>query len=310
MPALCMSLLRLFRRPAGKGFTYIHTAAAAALSYGYLAMGDQSTSRHVSLSRPLPSSPPPPPPPPFNNIAIGKTVYGSTQFSSQYAPVNAIDGIIPPAGSNSSTFISGIGKGEWLVIDFGEAMTISSIALYHRRDCCGHEVVNAEFSLGGVAIIPSDPTNYFYNYRLDNASSGPGTTGGVILLNLNPPRTGRTLLVRNHNFNLTPIAIAELQVYGMPAACTLQVLYGAGYGFDSSTLSTSDQPDEAACCQACYSSPTCRYWDYVRSSRVCRLKTDQGQSGQLIPGFFYPHQDRVAGAKRGMCICMYVWRLI
>ncbi|EFJ40733.1 hypothetical protein VOLCADRAFT_99426 [Volvox carteri f. nagariensis] len=174
----------------------------------------------VAAQGPLPSSPPPPPPPPFTNIAIGKTIYASSQFSSQYAPVNAIDGIIPSAGSNSSTFISANGTGEWLVIDFGEAMTISSIALYHRRDCCGQELVNAEFRLGGAAVLLSDASNYFYNYRLDNASSGPGTTGGVILLNLNPPRTGRTLLVRNSNVNPSPyvrLAMAELQVYGMPA---------------------------------------------------------------------------------------------
>ncbi|EFJ46737.1 hypothetical protein VOLCADRAFT_92832 [Volvox carteri f. nagariensis] len=80
-----------------------------------------------------------------------------------------------------------------------------------------------------------------------------------------------------------------------------RVMYGAGYGIDSAALSTSSQPDEAACCQACYTSAPCLYWDYVRSTGTCRLKGDQGPTlppGQSIPGF-YRDTDRVAGAKRG-----------
>lgn len=82
-------------------------------------------------------------------------------------------------------------------------------------------------------------------------------------------------------------------------ACTLQILYGAGYGDDALSLSTSTQPDEGACCAACYSNPNCLYWDYIRSSTTCRLKGDQGvNAGVPYPGFYYDER-RVAGGKRG-----------
>ncbi|EFJ46768.1 hypothetical protein VOLCADRAFT_92913 [Volvox carteri f. nagariensis] len=163
--------------------------------------------------------PPPPPPPPMTNIAIGRTIFASSLLSNEYPPTYANDGIIPPNGGNSSTFISTrTPGGQWLTIDF----------------------------------------------------------------------------VRNNSTNSTPsvnLAVAELQV-----------MYGAGYGIDSAALSTSIQPDEAACCQACYTSAPCLYWDYVRSTGTCRLKGDQGPTlppGQSIPGF-YRDTDRMAGAKRGV----------
>ncbi|GLC61560.1 hypothetical protein PLESTB_001769700 [Pleodorina starrii] len=84
-------------------------------------------------------------------------------------------------------------------------------------------------------------------------------------------------------------------------ACTVQLQYGARYGNDSAVLATSTEPDEGACCQACYVSSTCVYWDWERSTGICRLKPNQGGSipeGQLIPGF-WRDPTRVAGAKQG-----------
>ncbi|GLC59997.1 hypothetical protein PLESTB_001562100 [Pleodorina starrii] len=85
----------------------------------------------------------------------------------------------------------------------------------------------------------------------------------------------------------------------------MHLQYGAAYGDDSAALlATSTQPDESACCQACYVRSTCLYWDWERSTRTCRLKGDQGRSipaGQLIPGF-WRNSDRVAGGKRGECV--------
>ncbi|EFJ45660.1 hypothetical protein VOLCADRAFT_94044 [Volvox carteri f. nagariensis] len=259
-----------------------------------------------------PPPPPPPPPPPLANIAIEKRIFASSVLSSEYFAGRANDGIIPPDGSRSSTFISANVTGQWLAVDFGELVTVSSITLYLRRDCCGNELVNPEFRLGGFDVS-TRPVLFTYNFLLSQTPTGPGTTGGLIsFLVVNGPSgsssrtTGRILTVRNGNINTTSsmnLAVAELQVYGTPAACTLQVMYGAGYGIDSAALSTSSQPDEGACCQACYSSATCLYWDYVRSSSTCRLKGDQGDiipPGQSIPGF-YQDGDRVAGAKRGVC---------
>ncbi|EFJ46739.1 hypothetical protein VOLCADRAFT_92835 [Volvox carteri f. nagariensis] len=257
-----------------------------------------------------PPPPPPPPPPPLTlaNIAIGKRTYASSQLSNQYAATFANDGIIPPDGSNSSTFMSGNATGQWLSLDFGELVTISSIALYVRRDCCSDELVSAEFRLGGCdnpytgnGWVPSS-----YNFLLGNWAQSSGIRDGKVTFPVSPPKNGRYLTVRSNNVNSRAsgvnLAVAELQVYGMSAACTLQVMYGAGYGIDSAALSTSIQPDEAACCQACYTSATCLYWDFVRSSGTCRLKGDQGPTlppGQSIPGF-YRDTDRVAGAKRGV----------
>lgn len=91
------------------------------------------------------------------------------------------------------------------------------------------------------------------------------------------------------------------------AACTLQILYGAGYGNDSLALSNTMVPDEGACCTACYSNPNCLYWDFVRSTRTCRLKGDQGRAIPLgyftDPGFYYD-ETRVAGGKRGGYACV------
>jgi hypothetical protein len=78
-------------------------------------------------------------------------------------------------------------------------------------------------------------------------------------------------------------------------------MYGARYGTDGIVLSNSSMADEGACCQACYRSAACLYWDFERSTGVCRLKPDQGGTippGQTIPGF-WRDPDRVAGGKNG-----------
>ncbi len=67
--------------------------------------------------------------------------------------------------------------------------------------------------------------------------------------------------------------------------------------------------NEGACCQACYTTSACLYWDYDLKSGICRLKPDQGGAippGQIIPGF-WRDPDRVVGAKRGMYV-RWGWR--
>ncbi|EFJ47367.1 hypothetical protein VOLCADRAFT_92173 [Volvox carteri f. nagariensis] len=183
----------------------------------------------------LPSFPSPPRPPgtSIHNIAIGRNAYASSELSIDYTAANAVDGIVPPIGGNSSTFISANATGQWLCIDFGVLVTISSIILYIRRDCCGSELANAEIRFGGAPVYPWDSSNMEENYLLDNMPAGAAsTTGGIIPFLADPPRTGRYLTVQNKNVNTmmssaVHLAVAELQVYGTIAG-------------DSATLSASD----------------------------------------------------------------------
>ncbi|GIL44223.1 hypothetical protein Vafri_1743 [Volvox africanus] len=67
--------------------------------------------------------------------------------------------------------------------------------------------------------------------------------------------------------------------------------YGVGYSNDALVLSTSTQPDEGACCQACFTQVKCFHWDFSFSTRICRLRRDVTDLQVRSDG------DRVAGSR-------------
>ncbi|GIL64980.1 hypothetical protein Vafri_18815 [Volvox africanus] len=239
---------------------------------------------------------------------MATAIFSHPPFSSNFTAINVMDGVIPDYGSSSSTYISGasssITNKPFICMDFGEAMTISRIVLYNRRDCCGDLLTSAVFRLGGAIanVTGGDTLNALANRIIYSIPDSASVTSSVVIAELNPPPTGRYLVLRNSDNSSTgrTLGIAEIEVYGTSAVCTLQLVYGAGYGNDSAVISNQTLPDEAACCQACYINIECMYWDYVLSSGICRLKIDQKdyiRPGQILPGF-YLNSDRVAGAKK------------
>ncbi|EFJ46738.1 hypothetical protein VOLCADRAFT_92834 [Volvox carteri f. nagariensis] len=184
---------------------------------------------------PKPPLPPPPPPltPLMTNIAIGKRIYAASQLSNQYAAINANDGIIPPDGSNSSTYISAPSNStsQWLSIDFGEAVTIGSVAIYFGRGCCFGQPSDYEFRLGGRAIdltvsdlsYPGSLNAVIYNltYGASAAASGSSEDSRVGGFSINPLRTGRVFSIERLLTSATVpdslLAVSELQVFGTPA---------------------------------------------------------------------------------------------
>ncbi|GIM16652.1 hypothetical protein Vretimale_19270, partial [Volvox reticuliferus] len=118
------------------------------------------------------------------------------------------------------------------------------------------------------------------------------------------------------------LQISELEVYGIPAGmvrtaygrprwinyrlwqgwkgipsseesvdpdCSL-LHYGAGYSNDTFVISTSNQPDEGACCQACFTQATCVHWDFSLSTHMCRLRRDTPSLNVRL------NDDRVSGS--------------
>ncbi|GIM16650.1 hypothetical protein Vretimale_19257, partial [Volvox reticuliferus] len=238
--------------------------------------------------------------PPHTNVAVGKTAYASSVFGTSYGPENAIDGTIPSLGSNSSTFISGNSSEHWLSIDFGEQMTVSQVTLYNRMDCCGEQLYNAEFRLGGAAVFTNNSDQLPYNdliHTMTGASIG-GTTGGTVTFSLNPPSTGRFLTVKNGagSGELPFLPVAELQVSGVSAVCIDQMVYGGLHGTGLSSLINLTLSDEAACCQACNANNACFYWDFDRVNGRCRLL--RWAYGSFLGVTLLPYVTRVAGAKR------------
>ncbi|GLC64921.1 hypothetical protein PLESTF_000222000 [Pleodorina starrii] len=237
-------------------------------------------------------------------------VYSSSVLnndSSTYGPELAIDGILPSSTSSAeSTFITqDETTSPWFAIDFGELVTISQVVWYNRIDCCGENVAGAQLKIGGA--WPPQSLGYANPVAYEmNGTDSTGITGGIITVDLNPAWAGRFLVINNavrrRQLPYPPLQIAELKLQGSPAACTLQLQDGTRYGGDSSALSTTTEPDQAACCQACYVDPACLFWDYERSTGICRLKGEQRgfiPAGQPIPGF-WRDPDRVAGGKRAV----------
>ncbi|GLC37210.1 hypothetical protein PLESTM_000554700 [Pleodorina starrii] len=178
---------------------------------------------------------------------------------------------------------------------------------YSRKDCCGD--LNYTFAAGGAAVDNSSILSALHrNGVIHSAQShNLSLTDNVTTILINPPRPARYVSVQGsplRNATSVFLEVAELEVYGSPAACTLLPQYGAGYGDDAAALSTSSEPDAGACCQACYTSPTCLYWDFDLANRTCRLKGNQAGAippGRAIPGFWMD-DNRVAGGKRGASI--------
>ncbi|GIL48057.1 hypothetical protein Vafri_4757 [Volvox africanus] len=250
---------------------------------------------------PPPLPPPPPPPPPLSNLALGRRIFASSQLnsSSMYAPANANDGIV---SNGSNVFVSAYQSFQWLCIDFAELVTVSEVVLYIPRM---DQALDLRFRFGGAVISTTD-SQFLFNQIINGFRANSTPASGVVTVRNNPPVTGRFLSVGFGE--VIGSQVAEVQVYGTPAACTIQLLYGAAYGDDTGALSTTTLPDEGACCQACYMEPRCLYWDYQLSTDMCRLKGDQGAAipeGQSIPGF-WPNADRVAGAKRGVSTYNYI----
>ncbi|GLC46387.1 hypothetical protein PLESTM_001865000 [Pleodorina starrii] len=171
------------------------------------------------------------PPPPDTNIILttaNMTVQSSTVLNNNnilYGPLLAIDGVIPTADSNASTYISGTpDTSPWFSIDFGELVTINRVVYYNRRDCCGDNVTGLNMRFGGSSVtrtlfVPSfNPTFY-------NAAGTSSTTGAVITVNLSPPWTGRVL-----SLHVLPSAgvPASAGAIGFPPLSPLQAPFSVG----------------------------------------------------------------------------------
>ncbi|GLC44201.1 hypothetical protein PLESTM_001568000 [Pleodorina starrii] len=238
------------------------------------------------------------------NIALGKPTFNSSCLDvNRFGSARAVDG-----NDSSSIFVSGFDDPRpWLSIDLGELMTISKVVYKNNKKCCGDSVAWAEIRVGGAALDAATHGQVLMN-ELVHQMTGPSRTGEEVTVLLDPPVLGRYVTMQN--FHRDPsvnlLQVAELEVEGAPAACSL-LQESARYGEDALMLSNSTEPNAGACCQACYDSPACLYWDWERGSGICRLKGDQGgriPPGQTIPGFFRDI-GRVAGAKRGVSFYTY-----
>ncbi|GLC73871.1 hypothetical protein PLESTF_001430100 [Pleodorina starrii] len=225
----------------------------------------------------------------------------SAALSSLYGPGKAVDGLASTA-DNSSIFISESEPQPWLSLDLMETMIISRMVIFNRKDCCGE--LGYQVNAGGAAVDNITKAQLIHYNDIVYTSGSSNQTANATTILINPPMSARYIVVQSI-ISLaatgTSLQVLELEVYGIPAACTLLPQYGMGYGDDAAALSTSSEPDAGACCQACYTSPTCLYWDFDLANRTCRLKGDQAGAippGKAIPGFWLD-TNRVAGGKRG-----------
>src|SRR5438067_2048428 len=60
------------------------------------------------------ATPPPPPPPPSGDLALSRPVVASSEFSSQYAAANAVD------GNASTRWSSTFSDPQWIYVDLGQ----------------------------------------------------------------------------------------------------------------------------------------------------------------------------------------------
>ncbi len=118
----------------------------------------------------------------------------------------------------------------FFAVDFNEIVTVNRVVWYNRMDCCGNLTSSLSISINGGGSRNDNwwqnsgnvPLNSFSDPALIKAYTAGG---GAYTLTLDPPRSGRFLVLRSTqlpaNVTTTALQIAELEAYGMPAGTSV-----------------------------------------------------------------------------------------
>ncbi|GIL93233.1 hypothetical protein Vretimale_8099 [Volvox reticuliferus] len=189
-------------------------------------VGVRCYGKDAPISLYQPSPPYPPVPVTWVNLALGQPAFASSEDDTKNfckvppcSPNLAVDGRKTDAGL---LFRSAGYKGDlnpWLSVDLGAVAYVYRIQLYYRIDCCGEAMGGVELRVGNTSIILPEDVGLIRSNPLVWVQRRPGTTGGVLDVNLPVPAVGRWLTLQNQKvtdyYMQRFLEVIELEVYGL-----------------------------------------------------------------------------------------------
>lgn len=143
------------------------------------------------------------------NLALGKTVWASDQFSAGYIPGNVNDGKLNTAWASGSTMLEGLsGKYCYIAIDLGQVYNITSFIARSRRD------VNQDYNRANWIVQFSNDRN-FQTFVEVGRKTDAGDFKSDLEINMEQaPQAYRYVRVAHESRG--HMVISEIEVYGEP----------------------------------------------------------------------------------------------
>lgn len=145
----------------------------------------------------------------YSNVALGKKVIASSEYSASYSPENAVDGIqTTTSWSPGSTVLNGKspdGYKSWIIVDLGGTYFIDHITTYSRTNGGG-----AWDRTGWIYEVSNDAG--FANWIRVGKKSVAGEAGVAHTAAASEETKARYVRVRVDNGQ--SICVAEIEVYG------------------------------------------------------------------------------------------------
>jgi len=146
------------------------------------------------------------------DLALNQVATQSSTHKVGYTDASkAVDGDTDGNYGDWSVSVTNLDQNAWWEVDLGTSVTISSIAIWNRTDCCGDRLSDYWVFVSNTPFLPTDtPTTLGSNSAIWNnhqtVQPNPNTTitvGGV---------SGRYVRVQLTGANY--LQLAEVQVFG------------------------------------------------------------------------------------------------
>ncbi len=151
--------------------------------------------------------------PSLANVAQGKLASQSSTYSADYIASRAVDGSTDGNSWNKSISHTNYEVNAWWQVDLGSTTQIDAITLWNRTDCCSNRLSNffvfvANYDMTGKSFGDLVVDTMVWRYALGTAAP----------INLNIPvnTTGRYVRVQLAGTDV--LQLAEVQIFGVPAA--------------------------------------------------------------------------------------------
>ncbi|XP_047736291.1 uncharacterized protein LOC125177838 [Hyalella azteca] len=147
-------------------------------------------------------------PVPLRNVALGKPSRSSSEFSSDFLPQRANDGVF----TQPSNIFHSLANDTlpFLVIDLGLEYVIEAVALMPRLVTYGTRFEDIEIRTGLTYVLGPDFSTYTLLALFPGPSPNPVTW---VTTNLTVPVLGRYITVRRMAAPGEPLEVSELMVY-------------------------------------------------------------------------------------------------
>lgn len=144
-----------------------------------------------------------------DNLALGKTIWATDQYSDSYKPKNANDGNLNTAWASGGTLLSGL-SGKWchITVDLGQIYNITSFVARSRRD------VDQGYNRAGWFIHFSNDPNFQTFEEVGRKVEAGDYKSDLELSFEQEPKAYRYVRVAHEKRG--NMVVSEIEVYGEP----------------------------------------------------------------------------------------------